>query len=295
MMTRWILTICFTLLAGLPGLRADAVRVAGSDLLNAALGEWLPELAQERGLGVETNFIGSIPAETRLQDGTADIGLVAVPDGMEKPGSGMLTIPFAYRVLWVVVGDTNPLNEITMEQLAGIYGSGTRLNIERWSDLQQLSLGGSRPVVPIVQTQEDRIILNLFMYTAMGESTLKPRVERIAGRVDVLDAVAGDNTTIGLIGFQPKTQRVKVIPVAKNDGGSEEFAFGPTPQNVYHGDYIFRLPIYIVVRENRAGELLPAINLLLSDEVAERLAKNDFMAVPEEIRRAQLMELDKGE
>jgi len=279
------------LLSGMSAALAVEARIAGSDLLASTFKDTLPELAENAGHDVELDLHGSIPALNKLYSGEADLAIVAVPDGMEKPSEGVVTYPFAFKVSYVVLNNGNLVNEINYQQLAGIFGTSARLNMERWRDLGQVA-GGTRAIVPVIENDEHRTVLNLFKYTVMEGSQLKPRVEMVTEPSRLLETLEADSSLIGVIGFEPQSEVLKVLPVARGAGGEENFAFGPSPRNVFHGDYPLRLPLYLVVPQAKQQEMQPLIRFLLSAEVAELLEGEHFMAIPEENRRNILMGLD---
>ena len=53
--------------------------------------------------------------------------------------------PFAYDVAVIVVNDSNPIDEISVAQLRGIFGSNEEFNLNTWGELG-LSGWGSRNI-----------------------------------------------------------------------------------------------------------------------------------------------------
>ena len=69
-------------------------------------------------------------------------------------------------------------------------------------------------------------------------------------------------------------------------------AFGPTDDNVHYGDYPIRLSFYILYNARDDVKVRSTIRELLNDEVATSLRANDFIALPDTLRRKFLIDLD---
>ena len=64
-----------------------------------------------------------------------DIAIIAVPVGKEVPRDEFRIYPFAYDVAIIAVNSNNPLTELSLSDLAGIYGSNEKLQFQHWGDL----------------------------------------------------------------------------------------------------------------------------------------------------------------
>lgn len=157
-------------------LQADTVRIAVSDLMADQVRPAFETLNQESaGDSVEIESIGSLPALSRLRAGEIDLAIVAVPEGEEVPREEFRVYPFAYDAAVVVVNENNPLNEISLGRLGGIYGISEEYSFNSWGDLG-LSGWGSRKLKPLSGASEDSIALELFKYTALQAGGMKPSV-----------------------------------------------------------------------------------------------------------------------
>ena len=86
----------------------------------------------------------------------------------------------------------------------------------------------------------------------------------------------------------PKNTNLKVLFIAQDD---ESIAYGPSIDNIYYSDYPIRLPFYIVYNIAETEQLYPLINVLLSDSVADIIAKNDFYPIPKVVREKLVIDL----
>ena len=103
-------------------LPANEVRLAASDLLAAVLAPPLESYAAERELAVKLESIGSLPAMQKMAANEFDLAIIAVPTEQPLPQEGYRVYPFAYSAAFVAVNLSNPLDEISVSRLAGIFG-----------------------------------------------------------------------------------------------------------------------------------------------------------------------------
>jgi len=103
----------------------------------AALGEAFME--EHNGVTISFNPTGSGAGITSAQEGTADIGLSSRT--LRDTETGVDAITFAIDGLAVIVHPDNPVQNLTIEQLYGIYSG----EITNWSEVG----GNNLPISPI--------------------------------------------------------------------------------------------------------------------------------------------------
>lgn len=267
-------------------LPAQEIRVAASDLLSGYLVDPLTEYGADRSIEIDIDSIGSLPALDQLRANEIDLAVIAVPEGSELPGEEFIVHPFAYDVAVVVVNQNNPINEISLPQLGGIFGSDEEFNFNSWGDLG-LSGWGSRNIKPLAGPAEASVTLELFKYSAFERGSMKSGVAVDASEIEAL--LSSDAASIGILSGMPTNQNLKVLMVSSDSASP---GFGPTSDNVHFGDYPIRLGFFIVYKQRDQARLKPVVRLLLGDVVANELESNQLMALPEMVRRKLLVDLD---
>ena len=108
---------------------------------------------------------------------------------------------------------------------------------------------------------------------------------------EIEDLIGSDVASIAILSRMPENSNTKVLMVSS---GSDTYApaFGPTDDNVYYGDYPIRLAFYILHNSRDDVKIRSTIRELLNDEVATILRANDFIALPDNLRRKFLIDLD---
>ena len=77
-----------------------------------------------------------------------------------------------------------------------------------------------------------------------------------------------------------------------SSGSTYSPAFSPSDYNVHYGDYPIRLSFYMLYKMRDDVKLRSTIRELLNDEVATSLRANDFMPLPDTLRRKFMIDLD---
>jgi ABC-type phosphate transport system substrate-binding protein len=259
------------------------------DLLADYIKAPLKAYAAENDSTFVVDSIGSLPALDRLRSDEIDLAIIAVPDGDEVPRDEFSVYPFAYDVAVIVVNATNPIDEISVASLGGIFGSKEELNLNTWGELG-LSGRSSRNIKALAGTSDESIALELFKYNTLKDGVMKPSVSMVKD-AEVEDLLRSDAASIAILSRMPENKNIKVLMVS-SDSDTYAPAFGPTDDNVHYGDYPIRLAFYIVYNLRDDAKLRPTIRELLNDEVATSLRSNDLIALPETVRRKFLIDLD---
>ncbi len=269
--------------------QAEEIRIAASDLLADYIKAPLEAYAAENDSTFVVDSIGSLPALDRLRSDEIDLAIIAVPDGDEVPRDEFSVYPFAYDVAVIVVNASNPIDEISVARLGGIFGSKEELNLNTWGELG-LSGMGSRNIKALAGTSDESIALELFKYSILKGSVMKPSVSMVKD-TEVEDLLRSDAASIAILSRMPENRNIKVLMVS-SDSDTYAPAFGPTDDNVHYGDYPIRLAFYIVYNLRDDAKLRPIVRELLNDEVATSLRSNDLVSLPETVRSKFLIDLD---
>ena len=269
--------------------QAEEIRIAVSDLLADYIRAPLKFYGAENDTTFVVDSIGSLPALDRLRSDEIDLAIVAIPEGDEVPRDEFNIYPFAYDVAVIVVNDSNPIDEISVARLGGIFGSNEELNLNTWGELG-LSGWGSRNIKALAGTNDKSIALELFKHSIFKGGGLKPNVSMVKD-TEIEDLIGSDAASIAILSRMPENSNTKVLMVSSG-GDTYAPAFGPTDDNVHYGDYPIRLTFYILYNTRDDVKVRSAIRELLNDEVATSLRANDFIALPDTLRRKFLIDLD---
>ena len=268
-------------------LSAEEVRIAASDLLAPFIQAPLEAYGAEHEMDLKIESIGSLPAVERLKSNEIDLAIIAVPAGQEPPRDQFRVYPFAYNIAVVAVNESNPLDEISLGRLGGVFGANEEFNYNSWGDMG-LSGWGNRSIKPLAGQLSDSVSLELFKYTVLGGRAMKVAVDVVKDE-EVEGLLLSDAASIAILSRLPKKKGVKALMVASSKGAP---AFGPSEDNVHFGDYPIRLPFYIIFNPRDEARLKELVRVLLGDEVAKALNDNNLVALPSTVRRQLTIDLD---
>jgi ABC-type phosphate transport system substrate-binding protein len=241
--------------------------LAVSDLMAGQMQQALPA----------AQFMGSVNALAMLRSGTAEVAIVAIPDGKALPEQ-FECIPFAYEVASVVVNDTNPLRKISLHSLTSIY-SRTNNSIEKWGALGLTEGWATRSISAHMPDNSSGITAHLFVSMTLVNTPVSDSVGRFQTQTQV-EAIASSQPSCLII-----MRGVNVPPGARalevsRTSAQDDYAYPPTQDSIFFGDYPLRLPFYIVIPKDAPQATRATVAKLLGDDIAAALEKAGFVPVP---------------
>jgi phosphate transport system substrate-binding protein len=196
----------------------------------------------------------------------------------EKTGKRPKEIIVGSDALAIYVHRDSPLDAISLEDLAQVYGEGGK--IEKWQQL-----GVENPDCPSgeiirVSRQNNSGTYVYFRDAVLGKTgQYKQGTTALSGSSDVIDLVGNTPCAMGYSGmgyFDPS--KVKMLKIAKKKGGA---AVPPTLTTALDGSYPIARPLYLYTLGEPTGEVAEFINWVLSP-AGQKIVK-DVGYVPREI------------
>lgn len=286
MMTRYFACLIF-LGTILSALRADFV-VVGSDLMEHVVSQPLDVYASARGLRIEVEMYGTQPGLKSFENGEADILIMASPENEPRLPSDVVVKPIGFLAAYVTVSSDNPLAEISLPQLRGVFAETPEQPYSRWGELGLSGIMANRAIQPIVLDQPSSVLLELFKHRALQGQSLRSEVSRVNTEMRISELIASDASAIAITHKPLRSEFTRILSVSSGRPG--EFAFDPKPENVFYNDYPLRLAFYTVFRQSEQERLQDILNLLYGDDYADLLEQEGFVALPDSVRQRIQME-----
>lgn len=268
------------------------VRLVASDLLGEEVAQaWQTQLAAS-GRSVTVALTGSRRGWTELQAGTAQVGLMMFSPTEKAPAAPFFAVPVAYHVVHVQVPRDLPLTQLTLGQLASIFGSG-KSPPQRWGDVGVAGPGQSRAIAPRVLAPARSLTATLFRHVVLKDGAFAASVRVLADAGDLPGTIPNEAGAV-LLTAQPLAPAAgyKTVAIARDASAG---AVQPSPEDVHRGDYVLRWPVQLVVRRAEAQALLPVLRELLGEDGAERLAQAQLVAAPAAARASLTFQLETME
>ena len=161
--------------------------------------------------------------------------------------------------LAVYVHKDNPLNKISLAQLAAIYGESG--DITKWSQLG-IKVEGDDEIVRVSRQNSSGTYV-YFRETVLGEKgNYKQGAINQSGSKDVVDLVSTTASAIGYSGMGYATDQVKMLAISKADDDAVE----PTAENAASGKYPIARPLLIYTIGQPSGSLKIYLDWILSSK-----------------------------
>ena len=270
-MRTWILPLCLLAVFGCG--RGDSssrqlIQNKGSDTLVNVAQAWAEAYKTVNpAVAVAITGGGTGTGISALINGTVDIAnasrQMTASEIAQARANGIEPVEFVvgYDGLAVYVHHDNPLDSLTLAQLAEIYADGGP--VESWSQLG----------VSVPAAQDDHIVRvsrqnNSGTYAYFKEAVLgKEREYKLGsldmhGSKDVVDLVTKTPGAIGYSGLAYATHEVKVLRIA---AAANQLAVAPTVESARDGSYPIARPLIMYTAGQPTGAIKAYLDWILSD------------------------------
>lgn len=268
------------MLVAVQGTMAGNITAKGSDTLVILAQKWAevytsknPDVKiQVTGGGSGTGFAALQTKQTDLANASRQIKPKEVAACVKAFGKR----PTEYKVcvdgLSVYVNEKNPVKELDLEQLEGIFTG----RIANWKEV-----GGNDAPIVLVSRENSSGTYEFFKEHVLKGKDFAARAQTMPGTAAVLQSVAKEQNAIGYggAGYGAGAKHLKV----KKDANSP--AVDPTEENVVSGKYpIWR---YLYIYLNPAldkGEIATYLNWIRSDEGQKVVKDVGYFPLPKHLR-----------
>ncbi len=220
-------------------------------------------------VSVEVSGGGSGTGVAALINGTVDIANCSrqvkaeeKQKALENTGKEPIEFIVGYDALAVYVHKENPLSNITIPQLAEIYGeSGT---ITKWDQLGIANSGCRSDKIIRISRQSNSGTYFYFREALLGkERDFELGSLDLHGSKDVVEVIGRTPCAIGYSGMGYATDHVKMVKVAK---GQDEPYYAPNLENVIAKTYPIARPLYMYSLGEPTGEAKAYLDWIFSAE-----------------------------
>ncbi len=245
------------------------IQDTGSDTMVNLAQAWAEEYAKvDSTVSVEVSGGGSGTGIAALSSGTVDIANCSrrfeqqeIDTAKKNTGKEPHEFMVGFDALAVYVNKNNPLNEITLNQLADIYAENGK--ITKWSQLGVKMPGNSDEIIR-VSRQSNSGTYFYFREAILGKGRdFKLGSRDMQGSKDVVELVTNTPGAIGYSGMGYNTPDVKQLRVAKKAGDK---AYAPTVASTLDHTYPIARPLFMYTLGEPAGAVKKYIDWVHSDE-----------------------------
>src|SRR5450631_2281247 len=255
------LVLLATTLAAPLTAQAGSITIKGSDTMVLLGQRWAEEyMAKTPITTIQVTGGGSGTGISALINGTTDICQAsrAMKDAekkqlADKAGAPPVEITVAKDGLSVYVNDTNPLTELTMDQLKQIFTG----KIDNWKGVG----GPDAKIIPYSRENSSGTYV-FFKEHVLQNADYTPRAQAMPGTAAVVNAVVKEKFGIGY-GGAAYAKGIKVLKI-KKDAAATPIA--PEDKTIKDGTYPLSRPLFFYVRAKPSAEISAFTDWVLSAE-----------------------------
>jgi len=262
------------------GGKKNSIQIKGSDTMVNLAQTWAEKYMEKTpGEFVAVTGGGSGTGLSSLISGTCDIAMSSrnIKDNeialAKKRGVTSNEIKVALDGLAVVVNPANPVDKLTMDQLAGIF-SGKIVN---WKDVG----GGNEKIVVLSREVNSgtHVYFKEHVLRKMDPASKEefaPTALMLSSSQAIADEVAGNPVAIGYYGMGYVSKKQKPVLIAKDAGSPYE---SPIIANVLNGSYPISRPLLLYTNGAPQGLVKKFVDFVLSKEGQDIVLATDFVPV----------------
>jgi phosphate transport system substrate-binding protein len=285
------LAVCLLQSACKPGGRqgggSTTIQNKGSDTMVNLAQAWAEAYKKVRPeVNVEVSGGGTGVGIAALIKGTIDIANASrdmKPEEIEQAkrntGKEPKLVTAGYDALAIYVHKDNPLNEITLDQIAQIYAEGG--TITKWSDLGIKIPGASSDTIVRVSRQSSSGTYEFLREHVLNKKDFKLGSRDMNGSKEVVELVGSTPTAIGYSGMGYATPSVKMLKVKKT---ADAPAYDPSVANTLAQTYPIARALELYTLGEPEGAVKDYINWILSDAGQKVVEETGFVPLPPEKR-----------
>jgi len=261
-----------------------ALQNVGSDTMVNLAQAWAEAYhAVDPSVSVEVSGGGSGVGVSALINGTCDIANCSrklEPEEEAKAtakygGKHPDEILVGYDALAIYVHPSNPINEISVEQLSELFKEGGKIN--KWSDLGITVPGGQDEIVR-VSRQNNSGTYHYFREHVVGKKNdFKKGSRDMSGSKDVVELVANTPGALGYSGLGYRTDKVKIVNVSKKAG---EKAIVPSIETTLNNTYPIARPMFMYTAGEPEPHVKAYIDWTMSDAGQKIVETTGYVPLP---------------
>ncbi|MBP7868040.1 MAG: phosphate ABC transporter substrate-binding protein [Acidobacteria bacterium] len=265
------------------GAGASVIQVKGSDTLVNVAQSWAEAFAKaDPSVSVEVAGGGSGVGIAALGKGAIDIATASrdlKPEEKEQlkktTGKDAREFTVGYDALAIYVHKDNPLQEISLDQLAAIFAEGGE--ITRWSQLGVTLPGVTDDTIVRVSRQSSSGTYEFFRDHVLGKKDFKLGSRDMNGSKEVVELIGGTRTALGYSGMGYASPAVKMLKLAARNGDP---AVEPNVRNTLTKAYPLARSLHLFTAGEPEGAVRKFIDWVLSDAGQKILEECGYVPAP---------------
>ncbi len=269
------------------GAARTIIQVKGSDTMVNVAQVWAEEYrkvapaveVEVSGGGSGVGLAALVKGAVDIADASRDIKPGEIEQAQKNTGKTPKQFVVGYDALAIYVHKDNPLDALTLQQLADIYVEGGK--VSRWSDLGVKIPGSSDDTVVRVSRQSSSGTYEFLREHVLGNRDFRLGSRDLNGSKEVVELVAATPTAIGYSGMGYATPAVKKLKLAARPGAP---AIEDSVANVTNKTYPLARALHLYTLGDPTGEVKKYVDWMMSDAGQKIVEASGYVPIPPEQR-----------
>lgn len=244
------------------------IKIKGSGTMENVVKLWVDTYHNKNStVDIKIKGSGSGAGIASFINGAADIAISsrAMTRGevrlANRQGKNAIGHIVGYDALTIFVHENNPLNTISIAELAEIYAEGGKLT--KWSKLGIEVPGCEDGKIRLAGRQSTSGTYQYFRKTVMGIRCYKWKMKSMLNPEDVLEYVKNNVCAIGYGSLTHAVSKIKPLCISPKRG---QKCIMPNIETSNNNSYPMTRPLYVYTNGNPQGEIKNFLDWILSDE-----------------------------
>ncbi len=266
-----------------PKVKKTTIQIKGSDTMVNIAQAWAEEYKKlNPAVDIEVSGGGSGVGLAALEKGTVDIATASrnikqeeIDQTKKNTGKEPKEFIVGYDALAVFINKDNPLDKISIDQLAQIFVEGG--SISNWSQLGVKIPGVTDDKIVLVSRQSSSGTYEFFREHVLDKKDFRLGSRDMNGSKEVVELVSNTKTAIGYSGMGYATAGIKMLNLSAKQGAEY---YTPNVENALSKKYPLARSLQIYTLGDPDGAEKEFINWVLSSTGQKILQENGFVPIP---------------
>jgi phosphate transport system substrate-binding protein len=232
-------------------------------------------IVEVSGGGSGTGIAALDKGMIEIANSSRDIKPEEIETAKKNTGKAPKDFTVAYDALAVYVHKDNPLQHISLEQLAQIFAEEGQ--VTKWSQIGVTIPGVSDDTIVRVSRQSNSGTYVFFREHVLKEKDFKLGAREMNGSKEVVELVGNTPTAIGYSGMGYATTAVRMLPVASKPG---EAPLEPTVENTLSKKYALARSLHLYTLGEPEGAVKAYIDWILGETGQKIVQDSGYVPVP---------------
>jgi len=264
------------------GKASETIQIKGSDTMVNLVQAWVEAFKLvDPSIDIEVSGGGSGVGIAALERGAVDIATASrnikeneAKAVTENTGKEPVEFIVAFDALALYVNKNNPVDSITISDLARIYGDDLRAH--HWKELAITIPNVKTDKIIRISRQSSSGTYEFFREKVLNKKDFSLGSCDMNGSKEVVELVGSTKTAIGYSGMGYATHEIKMLKLMKKTGDT---AYAPTVENTISKKYPLARSLQMYTLGKPEGTIKKFLDWVLSEDGQRLVADNGFVPV----------------